>query len=201
MLYKNEITSHLLNFKTMIKNLKLCGIFLGIIALLAFKQQNAEQEFITKAYMSNQYEIAVAKLASEKSNNDAVKTYASMLVDDHQKLIDDLQKMSGALGMTLTDGLDADHQKKLDMVKGSDSTNFDQTFKDDAIASHQQAIDLFEKASSNDQIKDTALKNWIIATLPSLKAHLDQARVLGANETTETATSIPPQTKGEAEKK
>ncbi|MEN5055546.1 DUF4142 domain-containing protein [Sphingobacterium kitahiroshimense] len=184
----------------MIKNLKFCGIFLGIIALLAFKQQNADQEFITKAYMSNQYEIAVAQLASEKSNNDAVKTYASMLVDDHQKLISDLQKMSGALGMTLTDGLDADHQKKLDMVKGSDSTSFDQTFKDDAIASHQQAIDLFEKASSNDQIKDTALKNWIIATLPSLKAHLDQARVLGANGTTETASSIPPHTKGGGEK-
>lgn len=180
----------------MIRNLKLWGIFLGIIALLAFKQQNAEQEFITKAYMSNQYEIAVAKLASERSKNDAVKNYASMLIDDHQKLIGDLQKMSSTLGFTLTDGLDADHQKKWDMVKGSDSTSFDQAFKDEAIASHQQAIDLFEKASSNEQIKDTALKNWIIGTLPSLKAYLDQARVLVANGATETASTIPPYTKG-----
>lgn len=180
----------------MIRNLKLWGIFLGIIALLAFKQQNAEQEFIKKAYMSNQYEIAIAKLASERSNNDAVKNYASKLIDDHQKLIGDLQKMSSTLGFTLTDGLDADHQKKWDMVKGSDSTSFDQAFKDEAIASHQQAIDLFEKASSNEQIKDVGLKNWIIGTLPSLKAHLDQARVLVANGATETASTIPPYTKG-----
>jgi len=146
--------------------------------------------------MSNQYEIAIAKLASEKSNNDAVKNYASTLVDDHQKLIVDLQKMSSSQGFTLTDGLDDDHQKKWDIMNGSDSTNFDQAFKDEAIASHLKAIDLFEKASSSEQIKDTALKNWIIGTLPSLKAHLDQARILVADGSNETASGIPPYTRG-----
>ena len=184
----------------MIRNLKLCGIVLGIIALLAFKQQNAEQEFITKAYMSNQYEIAVAKLASEKSKNDAVKTYASMLIDDHQKQIGDLQKMAAAQGMTLVDGLDADHQKQWDKVNGADSTSFDRTFKDDAIASHQKAIALFEDASKNENIKNVELKNWIIGTLPGLKAHLDQARVLVAEDMTETAVSIPPHTLGSLNK-
>lgn len=182
------------------RTLKLCGIFLGIIALLAFKQQNAEQEFITKAYLSNQYEIAVAQLASEKSKNDAVKTYASMLIEDHQKQIDDLQKMASAQGMTMVDGLDAAHQKKWDLVNGADSTSFDRTFKDDAVASHQKTIALFDSAIKNKNIKNAELKNWIIGTLPGLKAHLDQARVLVADGITEAASSLPPHTMGSTNK-
>ncbi|HCU45002.1 MAG TPA: hypothetical protein DF610_09190 [Sphingobacterium sp.] len=108
--------------------------------------------------------------------------------------------MAAAQGMTLVDGLDADHQKKLDLVKGADSTSFDRTFKDDAIASHQKAIALFEDASKNENIKNVELKNWIIGTLPGLKAHLDQARVLVSEDMTETAVSIPPHTLGSLNK-
>lgn len=51
---------------------------------MSFGQENAEQSFLSKAIMANQYEIALAQQAGERSSSESVKAYAQMLVDDQR---------------------------------------------------------------------------------------------------------------------
>lgn len=181
----------------MCKYWKLLGMILGIVAFLGFKQQDAEVIFLNKALMSNHYEIEVAKLAKQKSNNDEIKAYAEMLINDHEKIVDELQSLAKAKEVALVSDLDEEHQNKWNMLNAKDSIQFNQAFKDDAIAAHEQAISLFEQASSDSAIQDGALKSLIISKLPGLKAHLDKAKVLQVDMVDVTSPSIPPHTKGE----
>lgn len=161
---------------------KLYGIILGIFVLLAlafaFKQKSSEQEFLSKAYHSNQYQVAVSKLANEKSSSDEIKTFGAMLVSDHQKFIDEMQHLAKSMEITFSEGVDEKYQNKLEMFSKIDSSKFDQAFKLDVIAMHEEAITLFEQASIDRSITSTELKNWIIIKLPILKAHLDKAKTL-----------------------
>ena len=44
------------------------------------------------------------------------------------------------------------------------------------VKDHQEAIDLFEKASGN--VKDSEVKTFIDNTLPKLRMHLDSAKAV-----------------------
>ena len=51
---------------------------------MAFAQlSNTDKSFLNKAARGNNYEIQAAKLAQTMSTNDAYKTYAQMIIDDH----------------------------------------------------------------------------------------------------------------------
>lgn len=59
-------------------------IIQGIMTFMSFGQENAEQSFLSKAIMANQYEIALAQQTGERSSSESVKAYAQMLVDDQR---------------------------------------------------------------------------------------------------------------------
>lgn len=167
-------------------------VILGIITFMSFGQQNAEQDFVNKAVMANQYEIALAQQAGERSSNESIKAYAQMLVDDYQKVASDLQKYAESKGWTVSTELGTTHQDLLGTLKGTDSSAYDQAFKEAAIASHEQAIAMYEDAHSSGTITDENLKTWIADTLPSLKAHLGQAQELKTDNTKPVGDTIPP---------
>lgn len=153
-------------------------VILGIITFMSFGQQNAEQDFVNKAIMANQYEIALAQQAAERSSNESIKAYSQMLVEDHQKVASDLQKYAESKGWTVSTELGTMHKGLLGTLEGTDSSTYDQAFKDAAIASHEEAIAMYEETHGSSTITDESLKTWIADTLPSLKAHLGHAQEL-----------------------
>lgn len=174
------------------KYLSCTVIILGIMTFMSFGQENAEQNFVTKAIMANQYEIALAQQAGERSTSESVKAYAQMLVDDHQQVAKDLQEYAEAKGWTVSTDLGTPHQDLLTSLEGTNSSAYDQAFKDAAIASHEEAIAMYEEAQGNNAITDESLKTWIADTLSSLKAHLGQAQGLQINSNKPVRKPIPP---------
>ena len=162
------------------------------MTFMSFGQENAEQNFVNKAIMANQYEIALAQQAGERSSSESVKAYTQMLVDDHQKVAKELQKYAEAKGWTVSTDLGTTHQDLLTSLEGADSSAYDQAFKDAAIASHEEAIAMYEEAQDNNAITDESLKTWIADTLPSLKAHLGKAQGLQVHSNKRVRKPIPP---------
>lgn len=185
------IFKHSLYIK-MKKYLNWTVVILGIITFMSFGQQNAEQDFVSKAIMANQYEIALARQAAERSSNESIKAYARMLAEDHQKVSSELQKYAESKGWTVSMELGSTHKDLLGTLKGTGNSGYDQAFRDAAIASHEEAIAMYEEAHSNKAITDESLKTWIADTLPSLKAHLGQAQGLKADNTRPVGKRIPP---------
>lgn len=134
-----------------------------------------EKRFVTKAADSGMTEINLAKLATERASNPEVKSYAQMLVDDHQKVADDLKSLAARKNVTLDEedlGSDRAH-KRLSKKTGMD---FDQEFVEHMVDQHESDVKMFEKAAEDS--KDQDLRSFASKHVGALRQHLQQARSL-----------------------
>jgi putative membrane protein len=71
-------------------------------------------------HRSNQYEIAMANLAKDRSSNPAVKDYADLIISDHKQADEELQSFATAHGLDLEHDLHAmqeRHQDDMDAAR------------------------------------------------------------------------------------
>jgi len=71
-------------------------------------------------HRSNQYEIAMANLAKDRSTNPAVKDYADLIISDHKKADEELQGFARAHGHDLEHDLHSmqmRHQEEMDAAR------------------------------------------------------------------------------------
>ncbi|MDR2283607.1 MAG: DUF4142 domain-containing protein [Sphingobacterium sp.] len=167
-------------------------VILGIITFMSFGQQNPEQDFVNKAVMANQYEVALAQQAGQRSSNEGIKAYSRMLVDEHQQLLNELRQYAEAKGWTISTELDQSHQGQLGVLEGTEAGQYDQAFKDAAVASHENSIALYEGVNGDNTMTDETLKIWAADKLPALKFHLTQAQELKLDDTAPVNKETPP---------
>jgi putative membrane protein len=140
----------------------------------------ADRKFMTEAAQSGLYEVEVSKLAAAKATDPAVKSFATMLVDQHTAANSELAQLAKDKGVELpavTSHSMRNDIAKLDKLSGA---KFDERYaKDVGVKDHQKDIKAFEKGSKN--VKDSELKAWIDKTLPTLRQHLSAAEKLPEN--------------------
>ena len=92
---------------------------------------------------------------------------------EHTKALADLQALADKKQITIPTSLTEkgqDANKKLMDKKGND---FDKEYCDMMVNGHKDAIDKFQKASTN--ATDADIRNWAAAILPALRTHLDHS--------------------------
>lgn len=169
--------------------LQYCFIVLGTVILTSpvFAQEtNKDQDFLTRAASSNQFEIALGTQALKQSENDAIKQYGQMLIDDHTKVLAELEAAAAAKKLDLPSAMEENQAsilKSLSVLSGAD---FDNAFKNVAIKTHENAIALFENAADN--LNDQELRSWAGEKVPSLRNHLEKAKALQIGSISNTAS-------------
>lgn len=134
----------------------------------------ATQKFVKTAAITDMFEIKAGQLAQEKTQDQAYKDFAQMIINDHTKTTNELKSMN--VGVLLPQDLDSTHKKKIDKLNSLSGAAFERQFKTDQIEGHKQAIAQFEQyAKSGDNAQ---LKQWAQTTLPTLKTHLQHAEAL-----------------------
>jgi putative membrane protein len=114
-----------------------------------------------------------------KTNNQAFRDYATMIVADHNNAEAELKPIVDAAGMTMPTApgsLDEEYQSKLDKLGGLNGAQFDNQFRQQQIDGHERALTLFR-----DYAKDgtnAELKNWAQRSVSMLERHLEQAKAL-----------------------
>jgi len=137
----------------------------------------ADRSFVTEAAGSGLYEVAVARLATEKASDPAVKDYAAMLLDHHREANDKLKRVAKDKGLTVPSEIPAAKQRKIDALSQASGSAFDRQFiQEVGLHDHKNDIALFEKASKN--AKDSEVRSFAEDTLPTLRSHLDSAQKL-----------------------
>jgi putative membrane protein len=143
----------------------------------AQKVSSATQEFVQKAAISDMFEIQSGQLAQQKASNDQYKQFGQMLRDDHSKTADQIKGMVQNMpGLQMPQALDAAHKQKLDKLQSLSGAQFDDQFKKDQVAGHQDAVKLYESYAQKGDHAD--LKKFAQDTLPKLKQHLQHAQAL-----------------------
>jgi putative membrane protein len=135
-------------------------------------------DFVNKVADSDMFEIQSSELALQKHPDRDTRPFASKMVKDHSKTSKQLQSLvsSGKVKAELPTAIDADHQRKLDELRGLNGKQFDEAYDKAQLKGHEEAVGLFRDYAQNGDNKD--LKRWAAKTLPHLEHHLAMAEKL-----------------------
>jgi putative membrane protein len=138
---------------------------------------NSDKAFFENAASAGKFEIEAGKLAQTKASDPQVKSYAEKMISDHTEAADKLEKLAAAKKVTLPTALSKHHQMMLDRLnKDSAGADFDAAYKRQMIASHKEAVSLFDQESKKGQ--DADVKAFAAETLPKLQMHGGMAHEL-----------------------
>lgn len=138
-------------------------------AVVAVDKDDAK--FAVDAANGGMAEVEMGKLAQEKAVNAKVKDFATMMVNDHSKINDELKALASSKGITLPGVLDQKEQDAKDKLSGKSGANFDKAYVSMMIDDHKSDIKDFENAAKD--LKDPDLKAFALKTLPILNKHLE----------------------------
>jgi putative membrane protein len=133
-----------------------------------------DRQFMMDAAKGGMTEVHVAQMGIEHGMNRDVKRFAQRLVNDHTKANQELM----ALAKTKSVQLPPDDPKMASSMPIAKATGaaFDEEFAKMMVDDHQKTVALFEKEANSGS--DPDVKNWASKTLPTLRSHLTEAKVL-----------------------
>lgn len=171
------------SFKTSGRVALICGLLL--LSQLSFarapggKLSSDDESFLKDAAQDGMAEVQFANLALQKSARPSIKKFAKRMVADHAKTNSKLKALAAAANVDLPDGpgLKNDAEKaRFELLSGKD---FDYSYVNAMVDDHKADVEKFQKAAAN--VTDPGVKNFISATLPVLKKHLQMIRTVQSN--------------------
>lgn len=132
-------------------------------------------KFVNEASMSDMFEIEAAKLAVQKSRNDAVRSFAQKMLDDHQKMSSQLKAAAGSQAAATTQ-LDRKHAQKLEQLRQASGAQFDRLYMETQVQGHREALKLHQDYAKGGD--NTNLKKVATEAVPHVQQHLQRAEAL-----------------------
>jgi putative membrane protein len=138
----------------------------------------AAADFTNQVAASDRFEIESGQLAASKATSTEVKSFAQMLVKDHQKSTADLKAAAGQASPPLTPdpALDAEKQGMLSALQAANGADFDRLFVEQQIAAHEKALALLQSYSAGGD--NESLRGFATKAASVVEAHLGQVRGL-----------------------
>jgi predicted outer membrane protein len=173
------------------------GIFtvaVGLGIASAQAQPAGDQDFVSRAAMSNMVAIQLGHLATKKAQHAGVKQFAQTTIDDHLKAQQQLADAASGAGIRWPKKLDESYlqiQQRLSKLKDD---QFDREYMKVMIDRHRDTEKMLAARvnTGGDATRPTAatrsdeptlaakVNQWATTTLPEVRAHLKEAeQVLG----------------------
>jgi putative membrane protein len=153
-----------------------CAV-LGFAAVLAPLEAKAatddDKKFLATAAQSDQNEIALSKLAEEKSTNPDVKAFAQKMIAEHTKMTASMKPFAESWGLTPPSGPDADSQKELDKLNGLSGNDFDKEYMSQMVSDHSKALSAFTTEAKDT--KDMKFQAAVLQGKTRVAAHKNMA--------------------------
>lgn len=150
-----------------------------VAATAEARVSSGDRELIRDIAQANLGEIDAGKLALEKSENEQVRKFAQLMIDDNTKALEELRALAQSKGITLPDDTDLQH-KTLKTALGllSGSTFDSQYIARIGIGDHERAEQLLDKTIS--ETSDQELKVYAQRNIKVVQRHLGVARAIDA---------------------
>lgn len=143
------------------------------------KVSAADSTFMQHAAADNLAEVAMGKLALDKSSDAQVKQLAQKVIDDHTDAQTKLKTLAQDKQVKLPQQADADARKTAASMQKLDGSAFDKAWQRHMVTDHQKTIAMFNKAATSG---DNEVSDFAQATLPALKTHLKMAEHLNGGK-------------------
>lgn len=135
----------------------------------------AEQNFLVNAAAAGNFEIAMARLATERGESPAVTDFARALSEHHSQANRELQQLALEKGVLLPTDAPAERQEELRRLSAARGAEFDRLFMERVgLQAHREDIALFERATREAQ--DPQVQAFAEKMLPRLREHHETAQ-------------------------
>lgn len=148
------------------------GLILFGKAVIATNQDN----FWSEAARGGMAEVRLGNLALQKSQNEEVRRFAQMMVDEHTASNNELMQLAAGKNVTLPTDLDRRHSGMMTKLNNLSGANFDREYMKSQVSDHEKMIKLFRKQSERGT--DADAKAFAAKNLPNLQSHLQMARTV-----------------------
>jgi putative membrane protein len=145
--------------------------------------------FVTRAALSDMYEIESSRLALERSQSAGIKAYAQRMIDEHTRMSNEMKATTVQAGLEARPPtvLDEERLTLIRELRESSPADFDAKYLDQQTESHENARNLFRDFSNNgdnDQLKQLAARG-----LPMIENHLQTVQALDKSDADEGAAA------------
>lgn len=134
------------------------------------------QDFAQDAAAGGMMEVQLGQIAENNSATQSVKDFGKMMVEDHNKINDQLKDLASKKNVSLPTAVTNDQQKDIDKLTKETGAAFDKDYVSMMVKDHEKDIAAFKKAGA--KIKDADFKDFIMKTLPTLQKHLDAIKAI-----------------------
>jgi putative membrane protein len=148
--------------------------------------------FIKQLAMGGRAEVELGKLAQERSTLAGIDDFGEHMVKDHSAANGKLAAVARSAGVELPSALDAEHEAARGELSALRGTDFDLRYVEGQIKDHQKAVQLLVHEIASGQ--HDGARALAADTLPTVMDHLEKARALHAQLTSER----PPSTAAQA---
>jgi putative membrane protein len=138
-----------------------------------FQLTRSDHRLLKKTAAANEYEITISRQAATRASVPDVRSYAEMLVRDHETMNRELTALLARRGIMLRG--ERKYEDELAELSAKTGTNYDKAYLDDMIDAHEDGIRVLEKASKSE---DTDVAALAVQYLPALRDHLARAQEL-----------------------
>jgi len=135
-----------------------------------------DKQFVMDAAKGGNTEIQASQAAISQAQNQRVKDFAQMMVNDHTKAGNELKALVSPKGITLSDSIDPKKTGTLENLNQMSGASFDKQYMSMMVKDHQETVKKFQMAS--EKCDDSDLKTWAAKTLPTIKMHTDSAEAI-----------------------
>ena len=137
---------------------------------------NDDAEFAVKAADAGLAEIELAKLALENASDERIIALAEMIVEEHQKIHEELETLADKHNITLPPVVSNDQAENQRELLDKSGPEFDRRYIALMTKEHGKVVSLFEDAASDAQHPD--VKAFAADKLPELERHHEHAMAL-----------------------
>lgn len=134
----------------------------------------------------NLAEIVTGKLAVQKAVGEDVRRYASRMIEDHGRMLDEQRALARSKSISLPAAPDRDHANTMKRLQSQSGTTFDRSYMTQMVKDHEDMLDLVQEIAAKAQ--DPDLKAAGEKAEPLIRQNLDMAKRIAA--TTELPDKI-----------
>ncbi len=136
-------------------------------------KQEEDAQFLVNAAEINLEGIQLGQLAQQKGGTAEVKELGKMVEDVHTKSLNDLKRLANSKMITIPTSPTDDAKDAYETLNKKSGNDFDKAYADMMVSEHEDAIDVFEEASTESY--DADIKNWATVSLANLRTHLNHS--------------------------
>jgi putative membrane protein len=136
---------------------------------------DTDAEFVKKAASGGLMEVELGRHASQHATNPSVRTFGQRMVADHGKANAELAAIARRQGLTVPTQMEADHREQVDELTQKSGAAFDEAYMELMVEDHEHDVDAFREQAAEAK---TEVDRFAAKTLPTLEAHLTQAKAV-----------------------